>query len=201
MKPAPDLHDIAPEIARLHVLGWQPGASLSAAWWDKLGLAGWQDDYHGAARRLRAIDRLIVSRRGFPAAPLPTSLPAEATQLLSLEARLPYLLPALGFYALAQPQLLRVRRVLRSLSDVIGERAVSQLAVLTPKGRCDAALPSGRDAADFFMALGCAWMQRDRPTCPAWQGLSGKFLPPEADVPLPAHVCAFATLIRLSRLL
>ncbi|CAG9185912.1 type III secretion system domain-containing protein [Cupriavidus pampae] len=199
--PSRETRQICPGVARLHVLGWQPGAFLSGEWWDELDLAAWRIDYHSAASCRRAIDRLIVKRRGFPSGPLPAALSVSQRRLLELETRLPGLLAAMGFYALGQPRLLHMRSVREELAVVLDEQALNQLAILTPQRTVSEPFSVFSGMCGLLLGLGTSWMQRDHGACAAWQSLAIRFPPPAAHASLPPDTDGAEALFRLSRFL
>jgi len=87
-------------VARMHDLCWRPGDYMYASWWSALGLAEWHDTYRKLPACRASIDRVIVSRRGFPVAPLNSDIDDEGRRLLAMEPRLPALCAALGLIAL-----------------------------------------------------------------------------------------------------
>jgi hypothetical protein len=119
-------------VRRAHELAWRPGRWMRADWWAALGLEGWRDAYRRHPGCRDALDRLIVARRGFPAAPLPAVLGESAREALALETRLHVLSTAMGLVALDCRDYLLLGEYRRALSPVLGTRGCDQLLALRP---------------------------------------------------------------------
>jgi hypothetical protein len=196
----PDIQ-LCPAVRRLHELAWQPGEHLHEDWWQHLGLAEWRSDYRSHPGCRRALDALIVQRRGFPVGALPASLTEQQTRLIGLEERLPTLLVALGLFVRRQPDLLLLGAYRRRFAEVLGEAACEQLAALMPSPRraCDSVEPER--AVDAMRTIGHAWLEGTLTASAVWQALSIRFSPLAARrYPVPDGP-ALPVLFRLERLL
>lgn len=193
---------LCPAVQRLHSLAWRPGAVMHPAWWDYLGLDAWKDDYHLHPGCRRALDALIVQRRGFPCAPLPAVLSDEQRRMLGLAQRLPALVIALGVVAAGTPELLLLGDYRRQLVAALGHDACVQLAALVPD-RGDASSPSPPPArlVDWLRELGRLWLDHTLPGSVVWQALSICLPPPQAAAGMPPRGLALPVLFRLERLL
>ena len=176
---------IAPAMSRLHALAWRPGAEMHPGWWATLGLAAWRDSYaHPECRA--SIDRLIVARRDFPRAALPSRLDATQSALVSLEPRLEVLMIALGLLAHGRPDYLLARPYRTLLAAQVGERGCSQLL-----GLCRDRPVRGPDIApdQFVHAMhdnGMRWWRMEAHTCAVTRLLSTVLPPASSSPPLPA---------------
>lgn len=196
---------MCPAVQRLHELAWRPGASMHVAWWDHLGLSAWKTDYDRHPGCRRALDALIVQRRGFPAEPLPAALSDEQKRMLALEPRLPMLVVALGVVAARAPELLLLGSYRRQLLPVLGNDGCDQLAALLPEGGRAPAMESPSAIVDWLRGLGSHWLEQTLPGSVIWQALSA-CLPPvpaaRATGPVVATPgLALPMLFRLDRLL
>jgi hypothetical protein len=192
---------LCPAVRRLHELAWQPGEHLHEDWWPHLGLADWRADYRCHPGCRRALDALIVQRRGFPVGALPASLTEQQSRLIGLEHRLPTLLVALGLFARREPDLLLLGAYRRRFADVLGEGACEQLAALMPSARKVSDSVDPERAVDDMRGLGQAWLDASLTASAVWQALSIRFSPPGARRhPVPDGP-ALPVLFRLERLL
>ncbi|TWG84967.1 type III secretion system (T3SS) protein LEE [Cupriavidus gilardii J11] len=196
---------LCPAVQRLHELAWRPGASMHAAWWDHLGLSAWKTDYDRHPGCRRALDALIVQRRGFPAAPLPAVLSDEQKRMLSLESRLPMLVVALGIVVARAPELLMLGSYRRQLLPVLGSDGCDQLAALIPEGRGAMAVEPPSPLVEWLRGLGSHWLEQTLPGSVIWQALSACLPPVSASAaggPVIAPPgLALPMLFRLDRLL
>jgi hypothetical protein len=188
-------------VRRMHALAWRPGAHMNDTWWRKLGLDGWQIDYRTRPGCRRALNALIVEKRGFPASALPAALSDTQERLIRLEHRLPALLVAIGFYTLQAPELMLLGEYRRQLARALGDPACDQLAALVPR-RLGGPAPgeSGRFLART-LELGNSWMQTSLGACPAWQALAIRLPPLCAGLDLMPRPSPVTTLFRMERLL
>jgi hypothetical protein len=195
---------IDPVVLRLHELAWRPGAHMQQDWWAHLSIAPWKTDYQLHPGLRRALDALIVQRRGFPLGPLPASLSPDQVRLMGLERRLPTLLPAIGLFAVGSPELLLLGRYRRQLARMLGEHACDQLAALIPSTR-GAMIPIEPEALpELAYAYGRQWLDSALQTCVGWQAISVCVAPPRHDVvPLTNYpsCSALQVLFKLERLL
>lgn len=200
--PTPGL---CPAVQRLHTLAWRPGAVMHPGWWAYLGLAAWQDDYARHPGCQRALDALIVQRRGFPDAALPAALSDEQKRLLAMEGRLPLLVVALGLVAARLPELLLLGSYRRQLVPILGEAGCDQLAALVPEPNGQGAGPPGEPLGAWLAELGRNWLDRTLPGSLLWQALSVTLPPPQPSLCAPSVTApaglALPVLFRLERLL
>lgn len=200
-KPAMDDGWLCPAVQRMHALAWRPGEHLHEDWWRHLDLAQWRDDYRRHPGCRRALDALIVQRRGFPVETLPASLTEQQFRLMRLEERLPTLLVALGLYARRQPDLLLLGAYRRRFADVLGEGGCEQLAALLPCVHVADDIVAPEHAVEDMRRLGLAWLDATMQASTVWQALSIRLPPPPARrLPLPDGP-ALPVLFRLERLL
>lgn len=192
---------LCPGVHRLHALAWQPGEFLHEDWWRRLDLGQWRDDYQRHPGCRRALDALIVQRRGFPSAALPGALTEQQLRLLGLEERLPTLLVALGLIARRQPDLLLLRSFRRHFADVLGESGCEQLAALMPCARGPWASVEPEHAVDDMRRLGQAWLDASMRTSAVWQAMAIRLSPPEVPPDRLPDGPALPVLFRLERLL
>lgn len=192
---------LCPAVQRLHALAWRPGAVMHRGWWGYLGLDAWRDDYRRHPGSRRALDALIVQRRGFPAAPLPAALSDEQRRLLALEPRLPVLLVALGAVAARAPELLLLGDYRRQLLAVLGDDGCDQLAALVPDGKGPSLSRPPEQIVEWLRELGRLWLEQTLPGSTVWQALSICLPPPGALLATPPPGLALPMLFRLERLL
>ncbi|MBY4897872.1 type III secretion system domain-containing protein [Cupriavidus sp. AU9028] len=201
----PDSLAICPAVQRLHRLAWRPGETMHAAWWSYLGLDNWQDDYRRHAGCRRALDALIVQRRGYPDGPLPAVLTAQQRQMMALEPRLPSLLLALGAVAARLPDLLLLGEYRRPLAAELGGEGCEQLAALVGDGGRAQRLPAPSEVPGWLRSIGMRWLDETLRGSVVWSALAVCLPPPDAGPaasvwPLPDRP-ALPMLMRLDRLL
>ncbi|ESJ24520.1 hypothetical protein B551_0205460 [Cupriavidus sp. HPC(L)] len=192
---------LCPAVQRLHALAWRPGAVMHQGWWGYLGLDAWQDDYRRHPGSRRALDALIVQRRGFPAGPLPATLSDQQRRLLAIEPRLPMLLVALGAVAARAPELLLLGDYRRQLLAVLGDDGCDQLAALVPDGKGAALSRPPEQIVEWLRELGRLWLDHTLPGSTVWQALSICLPPPDSLLATPPAGLALPMLFRLERLL
>jgi len=161
-------------VARMHDLCWRPGDYMYASWWSALGLAEWHDTYRKLPACRASIDRVIVSRRGFPVAPLNSDIDDEGRRLLAMEPRLPALCAALGLIALDCDEHLLLGAYRQALRPLIGVLGCDQLLALNagrPNGGAGVRVPLER-IAEESLAAGVRWLTRERATCQVWRALA-----------------------------
>lgn len=197
---------ICPQVVRMHQLAWAPGRYLHPLWWRYLDLDGWDVDYLAHPACCRALDTLIIERRGFPDGALPGDLAEGQRKLLNLEGRLPMLLTALGIFASGTANLLLIGQYRRALKPVLGEEGCDQLCAIAPASTNLPGPPDGPEPdaiVEWLLARGCDWMHASLPDCSVWQSLAVLFPPPvPATTPVRApDGSPLAILFRLDRLL
>jgi hypothetical protein len=173
---------ITPAIQLLHRLAWQPGALMHSAWWSHLGFGSLQDCYSRHAQCRAPIDRLIVSRRGYPVAALPTRLDARQTALLGIESRLPKLIIALGLIALDSADYLLVKSYREHLLFHLGQRGCEQLLAVHRGWHSRKRVSSPADVVSVALSVGVRWWQRDATSCITATLLTSKLPPPLRDI-------------------
>lgn len=196
---------ICPWVQRLHRLAWRPGEAMHAQWWPYLGLGNWQEDYRRQAACRRALDALIVQRRGYPASALPAVLSEQQRQMMALEPRLPSLLVGLGVVAARLPELLLLGEYRRPLAAELGTGGCEQLAALVGDGGAAHRLPAPAQLPGWLRGIGIRWLDDTLRGSVVWSALSICLPPPEggasnAPIPLPDRP-ALPMLMRLDRLL
>ncbi|WP_036665040.1 type III secretion system domain-containing protein [Paludibacterium yongneupense] len=186
----------AAALLRAYQLAWRPGRWMHVEWWPWLKLAGWRDVYsrHPACRA--EIDRLIIARRGFPRAPLPSALDASQQALLALEPRLPALLTALGLIGLDCRDYLLLGDYRRAVSSVLGPHGCGQLLILQSRWGAAAAEVEASALPAHALACGIAWLGEGGGQL-LWPLLSSLLPPSAAPVARPGD--AWATFRRLAR--
>lgn len=201
VRPPSPCPDLCPAVRRLHVLAWRPGGAMHHGWWRYLGLDAWEDDYRRHPGCRRALDALIVQRRGFPTTPLPAALSDEQRRMLALEPRLPALMVALGAVAARAPELLLLGDYRRQLATVLGDAGCDQLAALVPDGQGLAVSRPAERVVDWLRELGRLWLDQTLPGSLVWQALSICLPPPGGLIVTPPTGLALPMLFRLERLL
>ncbi|QDQ25071.1 hypothetical protein FNU76_01170 [Chitinimonas arctica] len=189
-----------PEVTRMHQLAWQPGAWMAEPWWEQLGLAAWREQYARMSSVRKALDELIIKRRGFPASALPAQVPDDARYLLSLEPRLPVLLTGMGLVLLGGKPYLMMGEYRRALTRILGGGGCDQLLMLWPRGAGASMVElAADDLPAHALAVGAGWLQR-LDLGPAGQALA-VLLPPAMDAPPDAFDLPMSFFIRMARFL
>lgn len=191
---------LSPGIQRLHQLGWQPGTWMHDSWWSTLDLVRWHDIYrrHPACRP--SIDRLIVARRGFPAAALPGKLEPQQQALLELEQRFVPLTIALGVIALDCPDHLVMKPYRQALAVPLGEHGCDQLLALQHSWRGGSGIESTTTLVEAALDAGACWWARDMQHCLVGQLLATR-LPPSSALAHPVPGNAAHWLLKIARFL
>jgi hypothetical protein len=191
---------LAPGIACLHRLAWQPGASMHAHWWQRLSLEHWGDVYRHAPSCRRAIDATIVASRGFPSAPLSASLAPRDQALIGLAPRWRRFITALGVVALDCPDHLLLGTHREALAAWLNDQDCEQLLAIHGKWNAGAAPVAADRLAQAAYEAGTRWWVRDADSNMTCRLLATLLPPLEAGDSTP-DANAADCIIRISRFL
>ena len=191
---------LAAGVDRIHRLAWQPGASMHAHWWRKLALEKWEDVYRCNPSCRHAIDVVIVGRRRFPVAPLPTTLPQREAHLLDLAPDWARFITALGVVALDCPDHLLSSVHRQALVQSLSVQDCEQLLAIHSGWSTNAAPVPANRLAQAALETGARWWARDAGTNTTYQLLSTLLPPVEPADDAPA-ANAMDWMTRLARFL